>query len=259
MISFRKWEALGNDFLFILGEAPANAAVLAQRLCHRRLGVGADGLVFLTPEPRMILYNSDGSRALMCGNALRCIAGILAEPPQQWRVVHTDSGPRQVRTLSQHEFQVDMGTPQPLAGYEPVLALPEVGLPGHLLSMGNPHLVILCPEGLPADSDFERWGRAFQSSAEFPADGINVTFAARQGDGLELRTWERGAGPTDSCGTAACATTVTAVRVGWFEGPCRVRFHGSSQDLTIHWNNTVLMTGPAREVFTGQWPEEDHP
>lgn len=262
-MKFVKWEGLGNDFVFFQGPPPPQAAEWAERICDRRQGVGADGLVFVDDEPRMVLFNADGSRAQMCGNALRCIGAWWVEQGRlsllETLTVQTDSGPRRVRVLEPDWVEVDMGAPQPIEGFPPVEPIPQVGLPGQFLSMGNPHLVVLCPEGLPAPGDFERWGRWLQTASFVPEGGINVGFAARRERGLDLVVWERGAGPTQACGTAACAAVVAAVRVGWLEQDRVVPVHLPGGVLNIQWTSqgSVWMAGPARKCFEGTWSAQE--
>ncbi|MBN9414372.1 diaminopimelate epimerase [bacterium SCN 62-11] len=255
-MTFEKWEGLGNDFVFVAGDPPADAQARAIQWCDRRTGVGADGLVYLNDEPRMVIFNSDGSRASTCGNALRCVGAWRAQrdrlPLGQWEEVATDSGQRRLRVLDSERVTVDMGPPGKVEGTQDLLPIPEVGLPGHFLSMGNPHLVVLCPEGLPSRSDFESWGSKLTHSIP---GGVNVEFVARRPDtpnALEVLVWERGAGPTQACGSGACAALVVAVRVGWVSGTSRVGLPGG--ELEIDWNGQdgVLMTGPARNVFRGE-------
>lgn len=257
VLPFTKWEGLGNDFLFVEGEPPPEASDWAVSICDRHRGVGADGLVFVSAEPRMVLFNNDGSRAAMCGNAVRCIGAHWFEqgrlPARTWATLQTDSGPRRLRVLHSGWVEVDMGPPQPLDGYPEMEPIAEVGLPGYRISMGNPHLVFLCPDGLPGPEQFAEWGRALQRHP----GGINVEFAARKDDHLEVKVWERGAGPTLACGTGACAVAVVALRVGWCApGPVKIALPGGM--LHINWTaatgGSVLMAGPARAVFSGQWP-----
>lgn len=208
----------------------------------------------------MILFNSDGSRAAMCGNAVRCIGAQWhragSAQAREWLELATDSGPRRLRVMHQDWVEVDMGRPEPIPGHPDVQAVDLVGLPGHFLSMGNPHLVFLCPAGLPSPDEFRAWGEALQTAPFVPAGGINVEFAARKGDRLELLVWERGAGATQACGTGACAAAVVAAQVGWMTGTIPVLLPGGV--LHISWDpqgaSGVLMGGPAREVFRGDWP-----
>ncbi len=254
-MNFTKWEGLGNDFIFVVGDPPPQAEALAVQWCDRRTGIGADGLVYINDEPRMVIFNSDGSRASTCGNALRCLGawrhqrGLL--PLNHWEEVTTDSGRRRLRVVRADRVEVDMGSPGKVEGTADLLPIPEVGLPGHFVSMGNPHLVVLCPEKLPARADFERWGA--QLTRSIPG-GVNVEFVARRAGApnqLEVLVWERGAGATQACGTGACAALVVAIRLGWVQGASRVGLPGG--ELEIDWNcqDGVLMTGPARQVFEG--------
>ncbi|MBS2035016.1 diaminopimelate epimerase [bacterium] len=254
-MSFSKWEGLGNDFVFMAGDPPPQAEELAVRLCDRRTGIGADGLVYVNEDPRMVIFNSDGSRAATCGNALRCLGawrhqrGLLKL--NQWEQVATDSGLRRLRVVSPNRVEVDMGPPGKVEGTQDLQPIPEVGLPGHFVSMGNPHLVVLCPEKLPERRDFERWGSNLTHSIP---GGVNVEFVARRPglpNQLEVLVWERGAGPTQACGSGACAALVAAVRVGWVQALSRIGLPGG--ELEIEWNGQdgVLMTGPARNVFEG--------
>lgn len=256
VLPFTKWEGLGNDFLFVTGEPPPEASGWAVAMCDRHRGIGADGLVFVSSgdAPRMVLFNNDGSRAAMCGNAVRCIgADWFAQgrlEARTWATLETDSGPKRLRVLHAGWVEVDMGAPAVLDGYPEMEPFALVGLPGYRLSMGNPHLVFLCPDGLPSDEQFKEWGQQLQSHP----GGINVEWAARQGDRLEVKVWERGAGPTLACGTGACAVAVIAMRVGWAHSPVQVALPGGSLHITWTPGQGVLMAGPARPVFSGQWP-----
>ena len=253
--NFSKWEGLGNDFVFVAGQPSAEAEQQAVAWCHRRTGIGADGLVFVSDQPAMVIFNSDGSRASTCGNALRCLGAWRHErgllPLQQWENVTTDSGLRRLRVLAADRVEVDMGPPALVAGHTDLLPIPEVGLPGHFVSMGNPHLVVLCPKKLPPPADFERWGSQLTHSIE---GGVNVEFVARRPGApnqLEVLVWERGAGPTQACGSGACAALVVAVRVGWVGGASRVSLPGGELEMDWNGRDGVLMTGPARKVFEG--------
>jgi diaminopimelate epimerase len=236
LISFTKWEGLGNDFVFLAGPPHPQADALARKLCHRHLGIGADGLVFLDQPPRMVLFNADGSRAQMCGNALRCIGAQLGQVGV-WLEVATDSGPRRLCLGSDGQVCVDMGQPTGMTS--------ESG--GTRLSMGNPHLVLL-----DADPDPSR-GRWLSESLD-----VNVEFVSKREDGsLDCWVYERGVGPTLACGTGACAALVVATLAGWVSGPTAVHLPGGR--LLIEWErpqDRVLMTGPARKVFEGVFDVE---
>ncbi len=263
-LTFSKWEGLGNDFVVLDARAaglPPEPARLAQELCDRHFGVGADGLAFLTKGHGsafgMEIYNADGSHAMMCGNALRCLAALASRdgfaPLTDWMVIHTASGDKRARITSQTpwEVEVDMGLPVALNGRgvtdEAQLELDGLPQRAFLTSMGNPHLVI------PVE-DFEGWerhGALLEKGPLAPSDGINVEFVKVDGAQLTVKVWERGAGPTLACGTGACAAVVALADHGLAPRTCKVSLPGG--DLHIDWQETVFMRGPAREVFRGEW------
>jgi diaminopimelate epimerase len=279
-LNFTKMHGLGNDYIYMslfdqhVDDPPGLAAAISDR--HR--GVGSDGLILLAPpdapdaDARMIMFNSDGSRAQMCGNGIRCLAklawerGLVRRNPMR---IATDAG---VMTLDLKmnaagqvsSVRVDMGPPalQParipvrLAG-ERVVAAP-LQVAGHSLhftcvSMGNPHAVFFT-ERLE-DVPLADWGPRIERHPLFP-ERVNVHFAqvlAR--DRVRMITWERGAGLTQACGTGACAVGVAGVLNGLTDRAAMVELPGG--ELQVEWeeNGHVFMTGPAEEVFTGQWPD----
>lgn len=259
-LSFEKWEATGNDFVLLRSAPPADseASALAIQLCHRQFGVGADGLVYLSDlkddaecRHRMTLFNSDGSRAAMCGNVLRCLALRLVEEgavaAEQWFSVSTDSGPRRVRARADGQAQVDMGIPT----VQPAALVQRLGVCGWLVNMGNPHLVLMAPDGAPPD--WQALGAALQ--ADYPG-GINVEWATPNASELTVQVWERGAGATLACGTGACAAAAVAIGEGLAAAPVSTRLPGGV--LAISWavGGSILKTGPARRVFRGSWEEQ---
>ncbi len=241
-LPFHKYEGLGNDFVLVDEDVgPERAA----RLCDRRRGIGADGvLVVGRAPPSMKVYNADGSVPEMCGNGLRCVARYLhtrhGQPPEM--TVETGAGPRPVR-IRGDEVEVGMGAATD-RGREDVERFV-----GRRVDTGNPHLVLLRTEPWP-DELFRRLGPALQVGG-----GVNVSFAERLGpDHVRLRVWERGAGPTLACGTGACATVATGWWTAQLHGEVRVDLPGGT--LRIGGTPAALvMTGPAREVFSGVWPE----
>lgn len=276
---FVKMHGLGNDFIlfdFVKANAPPAAdaaqwARAARRLCDRRMGVGADGVVLVLPsahaDARMRIFNSDGTEAGMCGNASRCVAvyarssGLASGPAVS---IEAKGATVRAEMISEGEFagqvRVDMGPPVFRPGDIPVAAMgPEVvgerrNLAGSsfeitCVSMGNPHCVIFVPDA--AAVDLERLGPAIERDPLFP-DRTNVEFVQVNGAGdLTVRVWERGAGPTLACGTGACASLVAAARRGFSARSARVRLPGGT--LFVEWSKDdhVFMTGPATHVFTG--------
>ena len=235
MLQFSKYQGLGNDFLMLDGrDAPSTEFCFAltperiQRLCDRRFGVGADGVIMALPpreggELRMRIFNADGTEPEMCGNGIRCLARFLAEsdgdlPGRQWQI-ETLAGPIVPLLEEGGTIRVDMGIPLLEPEVVPTtLAIGPAGLPqgelevaGERLAvaaagMGNPHVVI--PVADVAAVDLDRLGAALEVHPAFPAK-TNVHFVqALSPTHLVMRVWERGAGPTLACGTGACATLV---------------------------------------------------
>ncbi|MDO7905257.1 diaminopimelate epimerase [Paenibacillus sp. JX-17] len=275
-MEFTKMQGLGNDFIVVYGEQqlPADASALARRLCDRHFGIGADGLVFILPSDKgdvqMRIINSDGSESEQCGNAIRCVAKYVYDfghvQREQLTVETIGAGVQQVVVTSANSraaaVRVDMGAPI-LEGLQipttvnanPVVNHPiETGGSGYrftAVSMGNPHCVIYV-EDAPS-FDIEAWGPRIEHHPLFP-NKVNVEFATvRSREHIDMRVWERGAGPTLACGTGACATLVSSVLNGLTDRKAVVSLKGG--DLTIEWNeenNHVYMTGPAEVVYTGR-------
>ncbi len=290
-IPFAKFEGCGNDYVYVdlcamplaLAELmDSDASRLAVEVSDRHFGVGSDGLVLIgssdRADARMHMFNADGSRGAMCGNALRCIAKYLGDGrlrDQAAVALETDVGVRQARLTRRHgevvEVDVDMGAPS--FGLETVPCQPgsalrvapgderpaEVeiqlyGAPtrGLVLSMGNPHLVVFVDDvDLMHLSDV---GPPLETARMFP-DRVNVEFVEVRGDSLRQRTWERGAGETLGCGSGACAVAVAAVALGYVGRGTRTRVELRGGDLGIAWAKTgaVHMRGTCRLVFTGTY------
>lgn len=274
-MEFTKMHGLGNDFIVVFGERelPADASALAVKLCDRYFGIGADGLVYILPSQRgdymMRIINSDGSEAEQCGNAIRCVAKYVYDHgymSSEKIVIETlGAGPQQVtiglKDGKADTVTVDMGEPVlngpqiPVAvDANPVLDHP-IEADGRTfrftsVSMGNPHCVIYVEDAV--NFDLAVWGPKLETHPLFPKK-VNVEFATVQDRGrVDMRVWERGAGPTLACGTGACATLVSSVLNGLTGRAAWISLKGG--DLYIEWNeadNHVYMTGPAEIVYTG--------
>lgn len=255
-LRFWKVHGLGNDFVVVEGPA-LMAPDRAVRLCDRRRGIGADGVLTVLPAREggaayMHIYNSDGTVAAMCGNGIRCVARHLAETRglEGEIVVETDSGPRRCtvhRGAAGVDFvTVDMGRARVEGrqefevGAELVRAL--------RVSMGNPHAVIL---GGPEPGRASTLGPAIE--AKVPG-GVNVGFGRAAGRSIDLVVWERGAGLTEACGTGACAAAVAALHEGRLtgSGPVTVRLPGGALEISVDAELRVSMKGPAERVFAGE-------
>lgn len=264
-----KHHGLGNDFLVLvdLDDATPIDAALAIALCDRRRGIGADGLIRVSPgtdaaDVTMVLRNADGSPAEMSGNGIRCLALAVARHRSVASLdlrVATGGGVRAVslRTgrAGSAEVEVDMGKarpgPEPDTGWLslPVTAVllqgPEGEHPGiSTLDLGNPHLVVLVDD--PDAVDLAEAGPV--AERQFSA-GINVGFvapAAGEADALDLRVWERGAGITEACGTGAAAAAHAAHEWGLVGE--RVTVHLPGGDVSVDIGDTLTLSGPAVHV-----------
>ncbi|REK76380.1 diaminopimelate epimerase [Paenibacillus paeoniae] len=276
-MNFTKMHGLGNDFIVVAGEQslPANAAELAESFCNRFFGIGADGLVYILPSEkadfRMRIINSDGSEAEQCGNAIRCVAKYVYDnglTNQKEITVETlGAGVQKVQLTVEggnvQTVRVDMGEPI-LSGLQVPTTVDADRVIEHpievdgreftftAVSMGNPHCVIYVDDAV--GFDLESWGPKLETHPMFPRK-INVEFVTvNSRSQADMRVWERGAGPTLACGTGACATLVASVLTGATDRTATISLKGG--DLLIEWDendNHVYMTGPAAEVFRGEW------
>lgn len=288
---FTKMHGLGNDYVYVNcfdQPTPADPATLSTRVSDRHFGIGADGLILICPsdtaDARMRMFNADGSESEMCGNGIRCVAkyvhdhGIARKPRLN---LETGRGILTVDLEVEHgtarRVRVNMGKPilesalipTTLAGDPPVdVPMPELpmGLGGNwhaacgldprvtCVSMGNPHVVIYCEN--VSQVPLEVVGPVLETAREFPRR-INVHFVeVRSPNEVTMRTWERGSGITLACGTGACAVAVAGVLSG--RTARNLLAHLPGGDLELEWtmgDNSVFMTGPATEVFSGVWQE----
>lgn len=258
-----KHHGLGNDFLVLidLDDVHPVGAAGARGLCDRRLGVGADGLVRVSPPPgpeqadvAMTLRNADGSRAEMSGNGIRCLGQAVARSRGARTLdlhVATDAGVRrlQVRPGPDDDpatawVEVDMGPVRPgPPGWKGALDL-SMALEATSLDLGNPHLVLLVDD--PTSVDLAALGPASQVAF---AEGANVeviAVAPGQRDALDLLVWERGVGLTLACGTGACAAAHAAHRWGLVGERVHVRMPGG--EVTVSLGTTITLAGPATFV-----------
>lgn len=270
-MKFTKMHGLGNDFVVVAAATlPEGTAELAQAVCDRHLGVGADGLVFILPaesgDCAMRIFNADGSEAEQCGNAVRCVARYYFERISKARrelVVETRAGLQRVWLENDGLVRVDMGYPIlegkaiPTTLDEDTVVDQQVEVKGetfHItaVSMGNPHAVIFVEDA--AHFPVEEWGPLLETHSLFPQK-TNVEFVTVHSPSeLEMRVWERGVGQTLACGTGACASVVAAVLTGRANRTARVHLKGG--DLDIDWrpaDNRVYMTGGAEVVFEGEY------
>ncbi len=276
---FTKMHGAGNDYVYLNcfeQSFPDNIAELARKMSDRNRGIGGDGLILICPtdqaDAEMRMFNADGSEAQMCGNGIRCVAKYVYDhgiSKQDKLSIATGAGVLALELETANglveRVKVNMGEPileaaripTSLPG-DPVVNAPlEVdGKPfaATAVSMGNPHCVIFVDH---ADDDLVLGhGPKIEKHAHFP-ERVNVEFVELiSPTEMRQRTWERGSGETQACGTGASAVCVAGVLTGRAERNITVHLLGG--DLELEWNeadNHVYMTGPATEVFTGQWPD----
>jgi diaminopimelate epimerase len=272
-MKFTKMHGAGNDYIYIDAqkEKIQNPSVLAVKLSDRHFGIGGDGLVLIHPSEkadfRMQMFNSDGSEAEMCGNAIRCVAKFAYDKKltsKKTIAIETLSGIKNIDLIFDEAGKVtgatvDMGAPV----FEPKLI--PVNMDGDRIvnrplevdgktynitcvSMGNPHCAVFLDE--IQSLDLNTLGPKFENHKVFPKR-INAEFIKIiDRDNIELRVYERGAGETLACGTGACAAVVASYINGYTNNEVNVSLKGGL--LKIKYDNAVIMTGNAVTVFEGE-------
>jgi diaminopimelate epimerase len=274
---FTKLQGAGNDYVYVNCFAepfPKDPADLAKRIADRHFGVGGDGLILICPsergDARMRMYNADGSESEMCGNGVRCVAkyvydhGIATKPSLK---IETGNGVLaidvEVKNGKVQRARVDMGEPildgpaipttwtmKPVVNQS--LTIADKTLSVTCVSMGNPHCITYVDQ--LNDDWVLRIGPQVETNEHFPRR-VNAEFVqVISPKEVRMRVWERGSGETLACGTGATAVCVAGVLTGRTER--RILAHLPGGDLELEWNsdnNHVFMTGPAVEVFSGDW------
>ena len=274
-INFRKMNGLGNDFVMLDARAHPLALKAAQiaAIADRNRGIGCDQVIALEPsdfaDVFMRIWNADGGEVGACGNAARCVAALLvAERGSPHVSIETESGMLAATVAKDGSVTIDMGTPrfewneiplsQPFADTRAIELSQFAGLglgAASVVNVGNPHCIFFVEnvEG----HDLARFGSALEHDPLFP-ERANVSLAQVTGpSSLRLRTWERGAGLTRACGTAACAAAVAAARRALTGRKVTVTLPGG--DLIIDWRENddhILMTGPFALDYQGTIPPE---
>jgi diaminopimelate epimerase len=291
-MKFTKMHGLGNDYVYIncFEEQVDDPASLAIRLSNRHTGIGADGLILICPadlaHARMRIFNADGSEAEMCGNGIRCVAKYVYDhqliatgdeisvPGQEtFEASLQIETARGILTLGLEidgadkvrRVCVNMGRPILKADQIPVALEAQrvidepIEIAGKeftmtCVSMGNPHAVFFCDD--LNEIELGTVGPLVEHHELFP-NRINAHFVKPLApDEFTMRSWERGSGITLACGTGACACVVAGALTGRCER--KVLAHLAGGDLDLNWcqeDDCVYMTGPAVEVFTGNWPD----
>jgi diaminopimelate epimerase len=263
-VRFTKMHGAGNDYVYVdlSREKVKDPAALARRVSDRHTGVGSDGLILIGPSRRadfrMIMFNADGSRAEMCGNGIRCIGKYVYDHGRTRRRDLSIETPGGVVGLKLHvtngtvdRVTVDMGAPRgPIRRRK--LSAGGRTFDCRLVSMGNPHCVTVV-RGVRRFS-VEHYGPLLENHRAFPRR-TNVEFveilSKRR---VRQRTWERGSGETLACGSGACAVAAALFDAGRVGRKVRVDLRGGALEMETAPDGSILMTGPAAEVFSGTWP-----
>lgn len=281
-VAFEKWEGLGNDFILVADDQLSieQARQLAPRWCDRRLGIGADGILLVgTDQPSMIVLNADGTRPEMCGNGIRCVAGLLATRQGiAPTAILSDAGLRDVRLFGQPgrtvDVEVAMGYPslaphdagvtvnastatqstadesQQLPDEPFSMRAEEVDADGFVVSVGNPHWIFLGE----TPRDVTTFGPALEHDPRF-TNRTNVEWVTKLGPNhYRVDVWERGSGRTFACGTGATAVAFLLHRLGAVapREPVRITLPGGDLRIRIEPDGRAWMRGPARRVFRGE-------
>ncbi len=279
---FTKMHGAGNDYVYVNcfeEPLPDDPAELARRIADRHCGVGGDGLILICPsevaDARMRMFNADGSEAEMCGNGIRCVAKYVHDhgiAKRQTLAIETGAGVLSLELETADgrvdRVRVDMGEPILRADRIPTILSSDsrredgavveapLSVAGQTLqvtcvSMGNPHCITYVEE--PTDRWVLEIGPQVESDPHFP-NRVNAEFVqVISPEEVRMRVWERGSGETLACGTGACAVCVAGVLTG--HTGRKIVAHLPGGDLELHWgdDNHVYMTGPAVEVFSGDF------
>ena len=274
-MKFTKMQGCGNDYIYVncFEETVPDPSGTSIRLSDRHFGVGGDGLVLISPSDTadfdMDMYNADGSRSGMCGNAIRCVGKYVYDRGLTEKRVITVSTQTGVKTLwldvrdgAVHTVRVCMGKPDfrpeavPVTGEGDSFLRQDITVLGETwnvsaVSVGNPHCVTYVDD--PYALDFERIGPAFENHPVFPAR-VNTEFIQIIDEHtLKMRVWERGSGETFACGTGASAALAVTAKLGLCADEADLILRGGT--LHIEWDretDLLYMTGPATFVFDGE-------
>ena len=275
-MKFTKMHGCGNDYVYVnlFEEKIDNPAELSIKVSDRHFGIGSDGLITIGPSDvadfRMRIYNADGSEAEMCGNGIRCVAKYVYDHKMTDKTeisVESGAGIKYLTLFVEQgkveQVRVDMGEPILEPAQIPVLAegdkvvdepIEVCGKTWNMtcVSMGNPHAVVFVDN--VADFEIEKYGPHFEKHERFPKRTNTEFVEIISREEINMRVWERGSDETWACGTGTCASVMACILNNRTDNKVLVHLRGG--DLTIEYNektNHIFMTGPATEVFRGEY------
>lgn len=268
-MKFTKMQGTGNDYVYIncFEETVERPEELAVKVSDRHFGIGSDGLILICPsgqaDCRMKMFNADGSESEMCGNGIRCVGKYVYDHhivEKDEFDVETKAGIKHLKVTDEGGkaslITVDMGIPEVTGEVPEPIMIDGRSYEFIGISMGNPHAIYYMDEidGL----DLEAMGPAFETHERFPERTNSEFIQVIDRSHLRMRVWERGSGETWACGTGATASAVASVLSGRTENIVEVELKGGI--LSITWDREsghVYMTGPAVEVFQGEFDPEN--
>ncbi len=259
-MKFTKMQGCGNDYIYIncFEEEVTDPVALAKKLSDRRFGIGGDGIILIKPSEgsdfMMDMYNLDGSRGKMCGNAIRCVGKYVYDNRM------TDKTELEIETLSGVKYlklnvkdgavesvRVDMGYAK---GSHAKLTALDREFDMTLVDVGNPHAVSYVDD--VDDYPVEKYGSVLEYDKTFP-DRANIEFVRIvDRNRIRMRVWERGSGETFACGTGACASVYASMINGLTDSRVCVEMLGGELLIECGKDGHIFMTGPAVKVFTGE-------
>ena len=268
-MKFTKMQGTGNDYVYIncFEETVERPEELAVKVSDRHFGIGSDGLILICPsgqaDCRMKMFNADGSESEMCGNGIRCVGKFVYDHhivEKKEFDVETKAGIKHLKVTDEGGqaalITVDMGIPEVTGDVPEPIVVDGRSYEFIGISMGNPHAIYYMDE--IDDLDLEAIGPAFETHERFPERTNSEFIQVVDRSHLRMRVWERGSGETWACGTGATASAVASVLSGRTENTVEVELKGGT--LQITWDREsghVYMTGPAVEVFQGEFQPEN--
>ncbi|ETP72396.1 diaminopimelate epimerase [Lachnospiraceae bacterium JC7] len=277
-MKFTKMQGCGNDYVYVncFSESVKDPSSLAVKIADRHFGVGGDGLILIEPSDKadayMHMFNLDGSEGNMCGNGIRCVAkyiydhGIIPNDRDE-AVIDTKSGLKKIKLYTDNgkmtHATVDMGIAKLTSELPEDITVHGMHLRFIGIDVGNPHAIYFLSDNPElnvsevSDLDFLLYGHDFETHERFP-DKVNSEFIKVISETeIDFRVWERGSGETLACGTGATASVAAGCMAGKLKADTEVTVHLIGGDLKIKYESATgrcFMTGPAVEVFSGDFP-----
>ena len=277
-MKFTKMQGCGNDYVYVncFSESVKDPSGLAVKIADRHFGVGGDGLILIEPSDKadayMHMFNLDGSEGNMCGNGIRCVAkyiydyGIIPSDRDE-AVIDTKSGLKKIKLYTDNgkmtHATVDMGIAKLTSSLPEDITVHGMHLRFIGIDVGNPHAVYFLSDNTEldvsevSDLDFLLYGHDFETHERFP-EKVNSEFIKVISETeIDFRVWERGSGETLACGTGATASVAAGCMAGKLKADTEVTVHLIGGDLKIKYESATgrcFMTGPAAEVFSGDFP-----